>query len=89
LHVLEAKTGGFSPKKARAHAEQSIQQIEVLKRHLQGQFGRYIAVNPRETAKGLKAAWGDFVSRAENAGIELALGKNAISDATRMIAATV
>lgn len=85
LHIVEAKTGGFSAKASRENAEQSIAQIDVLKRHLLGQFGRCIAVNPTEQLDTLAGRSGDFVKRAENSGIELALGPTAIADTVAKI----
>lgn len=86
LHAIEGKTAGFSGKASKANAEQSVAQIEALKRHLLGQFGQYIAVNPRETEESLRGGSGDFMSRMESAGIDFALGPKAVETAAQKIA---
>lgn len=85
LHIIEAKFASFG-RLSRKSGEQSIAQLEGLKRQLMGQYGRVIAVNPRETVQTLSRAAGAFPDRARRAGIDLLLGPAAIDDAVTLIA---
>ncbi|MGH7096308.1 MAG: Card1-like endonuclease domain-containing protein [Stellaceae bacterium] len=84
LHVIEAKFASFG-RRARESAEQSLAQLESLKRQMLGQFGRIIVVNPRETNASLAHAPGAFYDRARRAGIDLMLGPSAVDDAVELI----
>lgn len=85
LHIVEAKTGTFTSKESYGRTEQTMAQMESLKRHLLGQFGRLFIVNPREDARELRKRRGDFVRRAENAGIELILGRDCFGELLKRI----
>jgi hypothetical protein len=76
LHIVEAKTQGFGGKRT---GEKALSQIETLKRLFQAQYGRTWVVNPTTTRQRLDEGRGDFIPRAESAGIALLLGPRAVN----------
>jgi hypothetical protein len=80
LHIIEAKTARFVGRDQSAPAERSLAQLESLKRNLLGQFGRVFVINPTDRRKWLASAPGDFLTRAQAAGIDLLLGSHCVTD---------